>query len=280
MIDLHLHTTSSDGRLTAEELLHAAAEAGIRTLAVTDHDTVAGLARAAAAARPLGIATIPGIEITAVHAGRDVHMLGYFFDPANAELAAFLKDQRDDRRRRLLEMAATLERLGVPVDVSALEGSSAGESGRALGRPLLAAALVRAGHVATIAEAFDRYLAEGQPAFEPRIGAAPAAVVALVARAGGVASLAHPGKLRLDQLIPELAEAGMPAIEVHHTDHSPADIARYQEMADRLQLLVTGGSDYHGPDAGRADGFGRVALPPADFERLAARVGWRADGTS
>ena len=273
MIDLHLHTTASDGRSSPEELVLEAAAAGLTTIGVTDHDTLAALGAAGAAASANGLSCIPGVEITAVHAGRDVHVLAYFVRDDDAELAAFLERQREDRRRRLFEMMELLDRGGVPVDHEAVR-ERAGERGRSAGRPLLAEALVRARHVESIAEAFDRYLGEGRPAFVARQGASPRDVIGLVARVGGVSSLAHPGKLRDDELIRPLVDAGLPAIEVHHPDHDEADTERYRRMAATYGLLATGGSDYHGPGSGRTAGLGRVTLPAPDFDRLAARAGW------
>lgn len=273
MIDLHLHTTASDGRSRPAELIEEAIGAGLTTIAVTDHDTVAAVPEVAAAARERGIEAVPGIEITAVHAGRDIHILAYFVSIEGEELGAFLERQRADRRRRLFEMAERLDRAGVPVDRDALRQRAAG-AGRAAGRPLLADALVRAGHVASIAEAFDRYLTQGRPAFVPREGATPREVIELVARANGLASLAHPGKLRHDEIIPGLVDAGLPAIEVQHPDHDEVDTGRYRQMATTFGLLVTGGSDYHGPGSGRTAGLGQVTLARQDFERLAVRAGW------
>jgi 3',5'-nucleoside bisphosphate phosphatase len=272
VIDLHLHTTASDGRSTPEALVAEASAAGIRTLSVTDHDTVAAVAAVVAAAGASGLAAIAGIEITAVHHGRDVHMLGYFIDPASASLAAFLRAQRDDRRRRLLAMAGRLEALGAPVDLAVVTGVT-DESGRSIGRPHLAAALVARGHAVDLPDAFDKYLADGRPAYVERIGSAPADVVRRIHEAGGVASLAHPGKTKVDALIPELAKAGLDAIELFHPDHSSADVARYTDLARRHGLVVTGGSDYHGPLTGRERVLGRVTLPERAFLALAERAG-------
>jgi hypothetical protein len=270
VIDLHLHTTASDGRSSPEALVREVAAAGIHTLAVADHDTVAALPAVAAAARGRGLRVVPGIEITAVEDGRDVHVLGYFFDPAHVELAEFLERQRTDRRRRLAEILARLDRLGMTIDAAPLLAKAKGRSRRAMGRPMVAEALVKAGHVGTMAEAFDRYLAEGQPAFVARTGVGAAEVVALVGRAAGLASLAHPGKLKRDAIIGALAGAGLAAIEVYHPDHDEAAIRRYRRMATRYDLLVTGGSDYHGPGSGRTSGLGRVSLPADDYARLEA----------
>jgi predicted metal-dependent phosphoesterase TrpH len=223
-------------------------------------------------AEPRGIRVISGIEITAVQQSEDVHMLGYGFDPGHPALVAFLTTQRIDRRRRLEEMHAKLVALGAPVDIEAHLAAASEKSGKALGRPLLAAALLKAGYVSSVAEAFDKYLGNGGPAFVSRRGATPSEVVSLVHDAGGVVSVAHPGKLKNDALIEPLAEAGLDAIEVHHPDHDVIATARYRARAAGLGLLVTGGSDFHGRESGRVDAMGKITLPAADFARLAERL--------
>jgi len=273
VIDLHLHTTASDGELSPDALVRTIAAAGIRTFAVTDHDTLAGVPAAAEAARAAGLEVVPGIEITAVHEGRDIHVLGYFLE-SSSELAEFLDLQRVDRRRRLVVMLDRLESLGLPVDRAPLEGKLA--SGGAVGRPLIAAALVAAGHATDTSDAFNRFLGEGRVAFEPRVGATPASVVSLIGRAGGIASLAHPGKITDQGLIPDLVAAGLPAIEVYHSEHDAAAVAQYRRLADAHGLLVTGGSDFHGPDAFRAEFLGRVGLPAEDYARLREAASRRA----
>lgn len=273
MIDLHMHTTASDGRSTPRQLVADAAARGITTMAVTDHDTTGAWDEVSAAAGAAGVTCVPGIEITAVADGRDVHMLGYFFDRQYPELVIFLETQRVDRRRRLEEIGERLARLGAPVDLSRALAGSGHSQGRALGRPMAAAALVAAGHVADIKDAFDKYLGEGRPAFIERVGVSPAEVVALVARAGGVASMAHPGKTQKDHLIPDLIAAGLPAIEVYHAEHDEANTARYRQMAATFNLIATGGSDYHGPGSASDQAFGQVRLPAADFAQLAERAG-------
>jgi predicted metal-dependent phosphoesterase TrpH len=272
VIDLHLHTTASDGALSPEALVRKCAAAGVTTMAVTDHDTVGGVAAATAAARAVGIDCLPGIEITALLAGRDVHILGYGFDPADAALAAFLVRQRDDRRRRVIAMAEKLTSLGVPIDTGALLNGHAAISQRALGRPALAAALVSAGHARDIADAFDRFLGFGRPAFVERSGSPPRDVFALVRGAGGVSSIAHPVKIGDDAVVRRFIGDGLDAIEVHHPDHDTEATARYRAMADDAGLLVTGGSDYHGDDSGRVMALGRIGLPQSDFDRLVARA--------
>jgi predicted metal-dependent phosphoesterase TrpH len=267
MIDLHLHTVASDGRSTPEALVAEALAAGCRTIAVTDHDTVASVEAVQAAGRAGGLEVVPGIEMTAVDRGRDIHILGYFIDITHAGLAAFLVEQRAIRRARILTMAERLAELGVPIGVDALLAAGAA-AGRSLGRPAVAGALVAAGHARDVQEAFDRYLAEGRPGHVPREGAPPAAIVARIREAGGVAAVAHPGKNRRDDLIAPMAEAGMAAIEVFHPDHAPDQVEQYRTVAAALGLLMTGGSDYHGPGSGRTGGLGRVGLAPEYFQAL------------
>lgn len=275
MIDLHLHTTASDGSSSPEDLVAECARGGIGTMAVTDHDTLGGVTAATKAAKALGLICLPGIEITALHDGVDIHILGYGFDVAHAELDAFLVRQREDRRRRLLEMTAKLAALGIDVDASSFRAGANSVNQKALGRPALARAIVRAGHARDIADAFDRYLASGRPAFVSRIGATPRAVFDLIRKVGGLSAIAHPVKIGDDDLVRTFIEAGADAIEVYHPDQSAEASVRYLEMAQSAGLLITGGSDFHGADSGRVSGLGRVGLPPGDFDRLCARMHWK-----
>ena len=268
MIDLHLHTTASDGTLTPSELVSFACAAGLSVISITDHDTTAGCEAASEAARAAGLQLVPGIEISAVADGRDVHVLGYFIDIASASLRGFLDRQRTDRLRRVAAMQERLAALGCPIDVAPiLEDAGRGKS---VGRPQVAAALVAAGHVPTRDEAFRRYLEFDGAAYVPRCGASPAEVVAIVHGAGGVASLAHPGVTMRDHLIAPLAAAGLDAIEAVHSDHDAPTQARYRALAAELGLLVTAGSDFHGDSGHRASRLGTVSLSAPEFEALAA----------
>ena len=267
MIDLHLHTTASDGRLSPAQLVARASAARLTTISVTDHDTVAALAEVGEVAKGVNVDVIPGIEITAVDAGRDVHMLGYFFDPESAPLAAVLHQQRALRVSRVREIGAKLATLGMAVDVESVLLAAAARPGSSVGRPQVARELVRAGYVASVEHAFDQWLATGRPAFIPRTGPGPAAIIAAIHEAGGMASMAHPGITKRDELIGPLVEAGMDAIEVYHSDHTPADHHHYQVIARRYGVLVTGGSDFHGEET-RRNAIGTVTLPPAAFAAL------------
>lgn len=272
MIDLHLHTTASDGTCGVQELVDRARDVGIRTMSVTDHDTIASVGEAARAAAAYGMDVIPGIEITAVQGGRDVHVLGYFIPEDAPGLQDMLVTQRGHRVERAKEIVARLESLGVPIDVAPLIEGAATSGGKALARPQIARALIAAGHVGSVAEAFDRYLSETGPAYVPHRGASPADVVRLVAAAGGLSSLAHPGQLKRDDLIPSLVDAGLGAIEAFHSSHDADTQAHYVALAERYGLGISGGSDYHGDGARRSEFFGVTNLPVQYFQDLLARA--------
>lgn len=267
-----MHTTASDGRLSPAELVAHAAAAGLSTIAVTDHDTTAGLARAGAAAASHGLTLVNGIEITAVERGRDIHVLGYFMDVENPALIEFLREQRRDRLRRVLAMADLLDSFGMPVDVEELTAEGSKPTGKTIGRPVLADALVAAGHVANRREAFDRWLGQGKPAFIRRSGWSVAEVVDLLRIAGGVSSLAHPGLTSVDEWIPSYADAGLTALEVWHGDHDALTQEKYFAMATHHGLAMSGGSDFHADLSHHAAALGGVNVPASAFEDLAARV--------
>jgi predicted metal-dependent phosphoesterase TrpH len=238
-------------------------------MAVTDHDTVAGVAEARAHANAVGLVVITGIEITAVEDQRDVHMLAYFFDPENDTLATFLASQRTIRVARVQAIADRLAALGMPVDVSAVLADARTSSSRSIGRPKVASAMIDAGYVADTREAFDRWLGRGCPAFVARAGAPPEEVIAIVHRAGGLVSLAHPGRTRIDSRIEALRSAGLDALEVYHSDHDAAAVAEYSAVARRLGLLATGGSDFHGDPAYGIEP-GTANLPMNEWTHLLA----------
>ena len=267
MIDLHLHTTASDGRCTPRELVERVASSGVSMMAVTDHDTVAAVAEVRAVALDSGMQAISGVEITAVEEGLDIHMLGYLFDPLDETLSAFLLTSRAARIARVEAIGSRLAALGVLVDLGPLLRQATNENGRSVGRPLVAQAMVAAGHVADTQEAFDRWLGNGCPGCVPREGPTPEAVIEVIHQAGGIVSLAHPGKLGLTARIASLAEAGLDAVEAFHPDHDASLVSQYIQIARDLDLLLTGGSDFHGdPAHGRVPGG--VTLPAVEFERL------------
>ena len=270
MIDLHLHTNASDGSLSPVELIARAGGAGLTIVSVTDHDTIAGLEQANAAAQALGITLVTGIEITAVEADQDVHILGYFFDPAEPGLSRFLRAQRADRIRRVRAIAERLRTLGCAIDTRPLVAQ--GEGGTSVGRPHVADALVAAGHAVDRTDAFDRFIGRGRPAFVSRAGASATEVVSVISAAGGIASLAHPALTGRDDLVPRLAGAGLAALEARHSDHDAASEAHYRRLADQHGLAVSGGSDFHGDGGHHASALGVLTLPEQDFCRLKARI--------
>jgi predicted metal-dependent phosphoesterase TrpH len=268
-IDLHLHTTASDGRCSPRELVDRAAAAGVTVMAVTDHDTTAAVREAQALGRARGIEVVPGIEVTAVEDGRDVHVLGYVLDVEEEGFAAFLRVQRGHRVERVRAIGARLAELGMPVDVQPLVERAGQNTGESIGRPLIARLLIDAGYVADSREAFDRWLAHGRPAFVARTGPSPEDVIAVIHGARGLASLAHPALTKIDDRIEALRGTGLDAIEVFHSEHGDAEVERYRRTARELSLLMTGGSDFHGDPA---HGFepGTATLPPPEWQRLRA----------
>lgn len=271
MIDLHTHTTESDGRCAPGELVARAAAAGVTVLAVTDHDTVSGCEAAAAACAAAGMTFVTGIEITAMRDDHDVHVLGYFIDVTAPALHIFLSEQRRRRTDRVRQMVARLAALGIELNADAILQPALEDPRKAAGRPWIARALVAGGHVANMGEAFDRWLERGKPAFVPRLGASPAEVIVRIHAANGIASLAHPALVRRDEWIGGLAAEGLDALEAYHSEHDSIATARYLAMAAALRIAVSGGSDFHGdPSHGPSDP-GAVSLPRDAYEELARR---------
>ena len=265
-VDLHSHTTASDGTLAPRELVRLAARHGVRVLAVTDHDSTGGLAEAMDEAKSLPpLEIVPGLEINCDVPGAEVHVLGYCRDWEAAWFQAFLGTQREERRQRVYRIAARLADLGMPIDpgeVFALvkEGSA--------GRPHVAQAMVDHGYVKSVREAFDRYLSMNGPANVPRKRFTPIEAVRVIRRVRGVPVLAHPGLANRDELIPELVEAGLLGIEAFYPEHSSGQITAYREMCARLGLIATGGSDFHGPRVGGARHPGAQPVPESAWHEL------------
>jgi 3',5'-nucleoside bisphosphate phosphatase len=248
--DLHTHTTASDGRLTPQESVRLALSAGLAGLAITDHDTIAGVAEAVEAGKQSGIEVIPGVEISTSDAGGEVHVLGLWVDPSDETFVRRLKAQYEARYKRNELIIHKLQELGFQVTLSEAEAIAAERrSGkdRAVGRPHMAELLLRKGYVATIGEAFDRLLGEDGAAYIGVQRVSPETAVRWIHEAGGAAVLAHPGLYKAgDELARRLAGAGLDALEAAHADHDEALEARYKELAAALGLIATAGSDFHG----------------------------------
>lgn len=261
-----MHTRFSDGTLTPDALLRKAKACGLSVVAVTDHDTIEGWPDAKAAARRHAIDVIPGVELSVTVDGREVHLLGYGFDPAHTGLQDHLKDFVEARRKRAESMVKRLQELGMPLTMG--DVMPEGEVTPALGRPHVARALVQRGHVASHDAAFEEYLGRDRPAFvgKPEVPASEA--LALLHEAGGIGVLAHPGHWTRPTTLRALVEAGLDGIEVIHPSHDDALTAYYRRMARSYDLLPTGGSDYHGRLEGDEDKIGRFGLAKSAWERV------------
>jgi predicted metal-dependent phosphoesterase TrpH len=275
VIDLHTHTTASDGRLAPGALVARAAAAGVTVLAVADHDTVAACRTVAEGCRAAGIGFVPGIEISAVRDDGDVHVLGYFLDIDSPPLDRFLAHQRRQRIDRLRQMIDRLAAAGIVLNGDEILRPALEDESKSAGRPWIARALVAGGHVQTADEAFDRWLERGRPGYVPRTSPTPEEVIARIHEAGGIASLAHPALNGHDEWIAEFRAAGLDALEAFHSDQDEADTARYLAMAAAMRLAVSGGSDFHG-DVHGPSAPGAVALPREYYDALARRATIRA----
>jgi predicted metal-dependent phosphoesterase TrpH len=264
--DLHLHTQFSDGTFTPEELVQHAQKHGLACIAVTDHDTVEGCARAAAACAAVKMEFISGAELTAEHEDTEVHILGYFLDTQNNVLLDRIGKFQAVRQNRINEMCAALNKLGIPLKA---ESVFALANCKSPGRPHVARALVKEKLVGNLDEAFERFLKKGRPAWVPKTKMSALEGVELIHQAGGLAVMAHPGLNRTDEIIPDLVDAGLDGIECFHTKHSTVMAERYLEFAEKYDLLVTGGSDCHGFSK-KAPLIGTVKLPYEHVERLYA----------
>jgi 3',5'-nucleoside bisphosphate phosphatase len=272
--DLHTHTVYSDGTFTPGELLELARERGLDVVAVTDHDTTDGLGEARAAGDELGVEVVPGVEFSAVRDGEGVHVLGYLMDPSHSELTAELRRLRDDRFSRGERMVRRLQELGHPITFDRVKEIARGGN---IIRPHVAQALVEAGVVPTLKDAFsDELIGSGGRAYVEKHALGPLEAIALIHRAGGACVLAHPGTWREaapvpDDVIEELIEAGLDGIEAHHPEHSPELEARYVALAEARGLFWTGSSDCHGTryDPVR---LGMRRTPPEQLEALRARA--------
>ena len=267
-IDLHAHSLRSDGAHAPAEVVRRAAARGVRVLALSDHDTLAGIAEAVAAGAEAGVTVIPATELNTESEWGDVHVLGYFLDPDDAGLEDRLRWLREHRGRRIEQMVERLNALGFAVPLSrVLEIAQGG----ALGRPHLAQALFEAGLVPSYDEAFRTLIAKGSPAYVARVGLTPTEAVELVRAHGGAPSLAHPGTARdVEAIVPQLLASGLAGIECYYGEHTPAQTARYLAVAARWGLVPTGGSDFHGRGEHGAP-LGGVFVPPASIDALEAR---------
>jgi hypothetical protein len=276
-IDLHLHTTFSDGALTPTQLVHHALRAHLRAIAITDHDTVDGNAEALAEGRTRGLEVIPGVELSIAYPQGELHILGYYIDHLDPELHVALRHLREHRRRRNPEIIRKLDGLGIRLDLEVIRKKA--NNGN-VGRPHIAAAMVASGYVRSVKEAFNLYLRKDGPAYVPKEMLTPSEGIQLVRRVGGVPVLAHPHTLEITQpaaladFIAELKAAGLGGIEAYYLSDGRCPSELYRDLARQLDLCLTGGSDFHGPDKPEVaigTGRGRTRLPYHLVEDLRSR---------
>lgn len=275
-IDLHLHTTASDGVMTPSEIVNYAKNKGLQAIAITDHDTIEGLKEGLLEGERIGLEVIPGIEISAEHSPGSMHLLGFFIDvnhPILKERLEYLQRARAERNPR---MAEKLNKLGINITFDEVLKVSGGGQ---VGRPHFAQVLIEKGYVRSFQEAFDRFLKKGAPAYVEKMRFSAEESIHFINEANGVAVLAHPNTLQLngyselENLILRLVKKGLRGIEAYYPEHSALEVAQYKTLAERHGLLVTGGTDYHGIEKNGLDigvGRGEMRLPYSIVENLKA----------
>ena len=267
--DFHCHSTASDGILSPTDVVKLAYDEGVRVLALTDHDSTQGIAEARRAVEAYDDFTlIPGVELGTDIPGGEVHVLGFYLEPDDAGLQATLEKLREGRKGRGEGIVNKLREMGIDVTWEQVKHFAGGGS---VGRPHVAQALVEAGHVATVKEAFDKYIARNGPAYVEREKMTPAEAVEMIAQLGGVPCIAHPRDLEeMDGVLAELKEAGLMGMEVYYKDYAPDEVERLRQAAERFDLVPWGGSDYHGlygPDEPNPGGM-HTPLPEASIDAL------------
>lgn len=283
-IDLHVHTTASDGTMSPAEVVRYAKNKGLRTIAITDHDTIVGIAEGLQEGRKLGLEVIPGVELSVDFAKGTMHLLGYYIDHTCVELLEKLTVVQRARAERNLKIVEKLRGLGIDIDLS--EVKEVPEHGQ-IGRPHFAYTMVQKGYAQNIQDAFDRYLRKGGPAYVEKFKFSPEEAMSVIHKAGGVTVLAHPFTLNLLQLqdlepvIVELKKNGLDGIEVYYPEHSEGQMKVYRTLAKKHGLLLTGGSDFHGFNRDEVDigeGYGDRALSHNLLDELLARREARLSG--
>jgi predicted metal-dependent phosphoesterase TrpH len=270
-VDLHVHSTASDGTRPPDEVVREAKRVGLTAIALTDHDTLDGIAAATAAGAALGVRVVPGIELSAVEGDAETHILGLHLSDTR-HLDERLIGLRQMRRGRAERIVVRLNELGVRIEMAAVLEQAAGG---AIGRPHVARAMIAEGWAVDFRDAFDRYLGSGRPAYIAKERLTAADAIAAIHSAGGLAVLAHPAQSGTRDRIEAFARTGIDGVEVRHPSHSPEDVARLTALVDFFGLVPSGGSDWHGASEG-ARTLGMMRIPEAWLERQDARIRDRA----
>lgn len=265
LIDLHVHTTASDGQLSPTEVVHKALELGLTAIAITDHDTIEGIAEALEAAGGTSLEVIPAVEISAEMPRDEVHVLGYYVAYQDPSLCSRLTLFRDLRLKRAQRIMAKLAQMGMPLEWERIQQMAGSGT---IGRPHIARAMLEKGYISSIDEAFDLYISRGGPAYVKRPKVSPVEAVQTILAAQGVPVLAHP--LHISSLVPELAAHGLVGLEVYYPGYTPDEIEFLLQLAAKYGLLVTGGTDFHGEDVQHSNRLGEVMVPQTVLENLRA----------
>jgi hypothetical protein len=267
--DLHLHTTFSDGALTPQELVKKAHDAGLKAIAITDHDHVGALEEAVEWGKTYGIEVISGLELSVTFGEKDVHVLAYFFDPTNKNLLEYLEVFRRERLRRAEKIVEKLNRINIPITLDAVL-EQAGEG--SVGRPHIANALVEGGLTGSYHEAFIKYIGTNGPAYEKKFQVSPEEAIRLISSSGGLSFLAHPGNYTTEAELLELIKKGLDGIEVVHPAHNEVRQGYYRAVVNQYFLLESGGSDYHGGKKNDEYAFGAFVVPLHVVETMRSRL--------
>jgi len=265
-IDLHIHTTASDGTLTPAQVVREAARAGLSVIAIADHDTTDGVPEALEAGRDAGIVVIPAVEVSTTAPEGDAHILGYWMEFEDPRFQSFLRRPREERPQRIAAMCAKLNALGVSVDPADVYREAGGRE--TVGRPHLARVLLERGYVASMDDAFRLYLGRGKPGYAERFKNSARDAIRTIQACGGIPVLAHPGLDERPGLVDSLIREGILGLEVYCPDHGPEDTERFRALAERHGLFATGGSDYHGEMLEKSFRLGDLRVPYSCYERL------------
>lgn len=267
--DLHMHTSFSDGTLSAAELLQRAKEVGLSTISITDHDHVGAIDEAIALGRELGLEVISGVELSVCVGELDIHLLGYFLDHTHRPLLDHLSFFRDERLKRAERIVEKLNDLHIPLTLDSVLEQAGTAS---VGRPHIANALLEEGLTETYHEAFVRYIGYGKPAYEKKYQVSPQAAIELVSSAGGLSFIAHPGNSIDDKVLLELINAGVDGIEVIHPSHTPERVAHFSGVVNEYFLLASGGSDFHGGRRNDQEALGKYYIPESQVDIIRRRL--------
>jgi predicted metal-dependent phosphoesterase TrpH len=267
-VDLHTHTTFSDGFCTPAQLINKAKRSGIEVIGITDHDNINGLKEAFETGKELGIEVIPGVEISTEIKDREIHILGYFFDPDNIELEHYLSFFRDERVKRAARIINKLSGLGLNIHLDEVLEKAKNSS---VGRPHIAQVMLEKGYVSSFYEAFNKYIGNGAPAYEKKVHLSPQSAFRIINEAGGLSFIAHPANMP-ENILKELIESGIDGIEVVHPSHSNSQQNFYRGIVNSYFLLECGGSDYHGGKRDDDNNLGKYFTNVSSIEAMRKRL--------